>query len=161
LRTDLSGDPTFRQLLGRVRETLLGAYAHQDLPFERLVQELRPTRDTARAGQWPFFQILFQLDDTAPLLPQLDNLEAESVFVDRGTAKLPMVVIMSTAGDGSLDCGIEYMTDLIGADDVTRLIEEFLHCLSTVAADGSLRLGIISGEPAGPGRPASAETERR
>ena len=136
LRTDLSGDPTFRELLGRVRETLLGSYAHQDLPFEKLVQELRPAQ-VGRAGfsPWPFFEIVFQLDDTAPGLPMLDDVTAEPLFIDKGVVKLPLIVTMSTVGDGSLDCGVEYMPDLIGDDDVSRLLEIFLGYLQAFTED--------------------------
>jgi non-ribosomal peptide synthetase component F len=159
LRTDLSGDPTFRELLGRVRETLLGSYAHQDLPFDKLVQELRPAQ-AGRAGfsPWPFFEVVFQLDDTAPGLPALDDVTAEPLFIDKGVVKLPLIVTMSTVGDGSLDGGVEYMPDLIGDDDVSRLLEVFLGYLQAVTEDSGRPIRSLLPElvtpagPAGPGR---------
>jgi amino acid adenylation domain-containing protein len=162
LRTDLAGDPSFRELLGRVRDTLLGAYAHQDLPFEKLVHELRP----AAAGQagftpWPFFEIVFQLDDTAPDLPMLDDVGTEPLFIDKGVVKLPLIVTMSTLADGSLDGGVEYMPELIADDDVTRLIEVFRDCLQAVADDVGCPLGSLPGALAGPGGQAGPERAGR
>jgi non-ribosomal peptide synthetase component F len=152
LRTDLSGDPTFRELLGRVRETLLGSYAHQDLPFEKLVQELRPApAGPAGFNPWPFFEIVFQLDDTAPGLPMLGDVTAEPLFIDKGAVKLPLIVTMSTVGDGSLDGGVEYMPELIGDDDVSRLLDIFLGCLHAVAEDAGRPLRSLLPELVTPG----------
>ena len=74
LRTDLSGQPTFRELLARVRRVSLDAYEHQDLPFEKLVEELNPQR---RLGRSPLFQVLFQLLDFPESRPALQGLEVE------------------------------------------------------------------------------------
>ena len=97
LRTDLSGDPTFRELVGRVRETTLEAYAHQDLPFERVVEELQPERTLSHN---PLFQVAFALqnvdDGSRWACPGL-TLRLEDV--DSGTSKFDMFLEMSEHGD--------------------------------------------------------------
>src|SRR2546428_7007750 len=83
LRTDLSGDPSFQELLARVRTVTLGAYEHQDMPFETLLEELRPPRDLSRN---PLFQILFVLHNTPQQALELRGLTVHSMEIDPGTA---------------------------------------------------------------------------
>src|SRR6185369_5811814 len=94
LRSDLSGDPSFRQLLDRVREVALGAFAHQDLPFEKLVAEVQPGRDLSRS---PLFQIAFLLQNTPPSSLQLPGLTLEMVATEAKMAKFDLQI---TAAEG-------------------------------------------------------------
>src|SRR5205823_12395737 len=88
LRSRLEGNPTFRELLQRTREVALGAYAHQDLPFEQLVAELQPERDLSRS---PLFNVVFTMQN-APVAPlQLPGLQLASLPVETGTAKYDLV----------------------------------------------------------------------
>ncbi|MER6626271.1 condensation domain-containing protein, partial [Streptomyces sp. NPDC000931] len=99
LRTDTSGDPTFDELLGRVRETALGAFSHQDLPFERIVEELAPERDLARN---PLFQVSFAFQNFAESKWELPGTTVEQVDLATTTAKFDLLLALTEGVDGGL-----------------------------------------------------------
>jgi aspartate racemase len=96
LLTDLRGNPTFRELMARVREVALGAYAHQDLPFEKLVEELHPERDPSRT---PLFQVMFVLQNTPGPALELAHLNLSPVAMENRTAKFDLTLSMREQGD--------------------------------------------------------------
>ncbi len=138
-RGDLSGAPTFREVLARTREAALGAMAHQDLPFERLVNELRPDRTGSRN---PLFQVMFVLQN-APMSPtSLPQLEAQPVDVDNGTAKFDLTLQVLEAADG-LRASLEYNTDLFEADTIARFMRGFETLLQGIAARPEQRISDL------------------
>ncbi|HLX08013.1 MAG TPA: condensation domain-containing protein, partial [Thermoanaerobaculia bacterium] len=133
LRIDLTGEPDFGTLLARVREGALDAYAHQDLPFERLVEELAPERDLRLN---PLFQVMLQVDNM-PLAPiGAADLELLPVPLARGQAMFDLVV--SVAGQGEAITGVlEYDADLFAGATIARLVRHLVALLSAaVAAPG-------------------------
>ncbi|MET0649831.1 MAG: amino acid adenylation domain-containing protein, partial [Pyrinomonadaceae bacterium] len=139
LRTDLSGDPSFEELLGRVRETTLGAYAHQDVPFERLVEELQPERSLSHQ---PVFQIVFAWQNAPRGALRLPGLELESLGREVTTAKFDLVLNMWEAG-GALSAGLEYNTDLFDAETARRMTAHLSRLLEAAAAEPSARVGDL------------------
>lgn len=141
LRTDLSGDPTVLELLARVREVALGAYAHQDLPFERLVEELRPDRDLSRH---PIFQIMFEMMADEPDVP-LEDLQTESLLEElTGRApKFDLTLWMAERGDGSLLGSVEYAPDLFDAATIERMLRHFRAVLTGFVTEPGQRLGDV------------------
>lgn len=130
-RGDLGGEPTFRQLLGRTRETAVAALAHQDLPFERLVKELRPDRSLTRN---PLFQVMFVLQN-APMAPaNLPELRLRPLEVDNGTAKFDLTMSMIETADG-LRAELEYNADLFEPATIARLLGAFHTLLDGIVAD--------------------------
>jgi hypothetical protein len=122
LSTDLSGNPTFRELLHRVQEVTLGAYAHQDLPFERLVEELQPNRSLSYT---PLFQVAFVLQNasTQPEL-QTSDLRMSGLQVEGTTAKFDLTLtLVETAG--GITAGIEYNVNLFDEATIVRMSEHF------------------------------------
>ncbi|MGZ3460091.1 MAG: non-ribosomal peptide synthetase, partial [Archangium sp.] len=117
LRTRLAGNPTFRELLGRVRESALGAYAHQDVPFEKLVEALQPSHSR---GHSPIFQVMFLLQDGTVGTPVLSGVEARPLDVHTGTSMFDLTLSLSESGRG-LEGWLEYATDLFDVATVERM----------------------------------------
>jgi amino acid adenylation domain-containing protein len=136
LRLDLSGDPSFGELVRRVRETSLGAYGHQAVPFARLVEELRPRRDRSRS---PVFQVMFALQSGLAGQLRLRGLAVEVQPLHTGTAKFDLTLALSEPGD-LLGGSVEYDTDLFDAATVRRLVGQLDNLLAGAAADAEVRV---------------------
>ncbi|HEX6288924.1 MAG TPA: amino acid adenylation domain-containing protein [Herpetosiphonaceae bacterium] len=131
LRVGLDGAPTFRALLRRVRDLCLGAYAHQELPFEQLVEMLQPERDLSRHA---LFQVMFVLQNTPLAALKLPSLSFEPVRLDSGTTKFDLTLTFVEQGGGLLGT-LEYNTDIFVADTIARLAEHLTVLLRGIVAD--------------------------
>jgi amino acid adenylation domain-containing protein len=140
MRTDLSGNPTFRELLGRVRETALGAYANQDMPFEKLVEELSPERDLSRT---PLFQVFFNhivaMGDKAGGLP---GLEAEAVGGLDGESKFDMTLNV-LEGEGSIELHSSYNTDIFDSWRIAEMLKQYQILLESIVSDSDKRISEL------------------
>ncbi|MFQ4145488.1 amino acid adenylation domain-containing protein [Chlorogloeopsis sp. ULAP02] len=139
LRTDVSREPSFRDLLKRVRETALAAYAHQDFPFEQLVKELQPERALSHT---PLFQVMFVCQDTPMLALQLPNLTLAPLMIDNGTAKFDLTLYLEDTKQGLIGF-IEYNTDLFHSDTVNRMVRHFETLLEGVIADSDRSISSL------------------
>jgi amino acid adenylation domain-containing protein len=155
LRTELGGDPSFEVLLGRVRETALQAYDHQDLPFERLVQELQPERDH---GHPPMFQVMFTVQNVPLPVLDLAGVQASHFECSIETSMFDLTMtVLERSDEGETDevnlvAYVEYNTDLFDALTVARMLEHYKNVLGSVAADPHQRLSAI---------PLMSDTEKR
>jgi len=151
LRTDLSGDPSFRELLGRVREVCLGAYAHQELPFEKLVEELQPNRHLSHT---PLFQVMFALQNAPTPVLELGGVDSQPLSpfcVHNGATKVDLSLIMSETSQG-LMAAFEYSTDLFEEATITRMLRHFQRLLTGVVENPDSCLSKL---------PLLTEAERR
>ncbi|HEV2734193.1 MAG TPA: amino acid adenylation domain-containing protein [Longimicrobiaceae bacterium] len=139
LRTGLGGEPTFRELLARVRETTLGAYQHQDLPFERLVEALRVERDLSRHA---VFQVLFVLNNAPAEPPRLGGVRLSALGGERSAAKFDLALAVTEAG-GGLACELEYAADLFDPATAERMAEGYRVLLEAAAADPGRRVSSL------------------
>jgi amino acid adenylation domain-containing protein/non-ribosomal peptide synthase protein (TIGR01720 family) len=139
LRVDLAGDPRFDLLLDRVRAMALGAYAHQALPFEHVVEELAPVRDPSHS---PLVQVAFTLQNTPAEPPRLAGLTLAPLPVASGTAKVDLLLSLAEAG-GTLSGLWEYSTDLFDPVTVDRLSGHLATLLAGVAADPGRRISEL------------------
>ncbi|HEU4558131.1 MAG TPA: amino acid adenylation domain-containing protein, partial [Longimicrobium sp.] len=140
LRTDLSGDPTFREVLGRVREATLGAYEHQEVPFEKLVAELQPERSLSHS---PLFQVMFTLQNDGAGEGALADLQVSGVGAASEIAKFDLSLTLSTTAQG-LRCGLTYSTDLFERGTIVRMLGHLSRVLEQVAADADVRLSRLA-----------------
>ncbi|WP_189226194.1 non-ribosomal peptide synthase/polyketide synthase [Saccharothrix coeruleofusca] len=142
LRTDVSGDPTFTELVGRVRDVDLGAYANQDVPFERLVEVLNPERSLSRH---PLFQVTLSLNNVDRAVDASSTptgLAVRGLVVDDDTAKVDLGVYLQEA-HGRLTGAIEFATDLFDEATARSLAARFVLVLRVVAADPSVRVSEV------------------
>ena len=140
LRTDLSGDPAFGELIARVREVALGAFAHQELPFEKLVEKLEPNRHPGRS---PVFQVVFNYQNAAPAGPsELLGLTLRQIPAELGTAKYDLTLYMWEAPD-RLAGAFEYKTDLFEPATVARWRDGLVILLERAVAAPETRLSAL------------------
>ncbi|MCP4657450.1 MAG: amino acid adenylation domain-containing protein, partial [bacterium] len=140
LRTHLAGGSTYRELLTRVREAALGAYAHQDLPFEKLVAELEPERHLSRQ---PLFQVMMVLQNAPASEPELPGLTVNRLEVPRGISHFDLTLLLREI-DGTLFGGLEYSSDLFDASTARRMLGHFRNLLEAIVDDPGKRLAELS-----------------
>ncbi len=125
LRINLAGDPSFREFLRRVREVCLDAYQHQDYPFEKLVQQLRPARD---ASQNPFFQVLFNVVNLPSLANQVNGLTIEPMARAEDTARFDLTLFAPETRE-EIQIIASYNHDLFSSGRITAMLEQAKHLL--------------------------------
>jgi amino acid adenylation domain-containing protein len=140
LRANLSGNPTFKALLDQVKETAVGAYAHQDLPFEKLVEELQPQRDLSRN---PLFQVMFQFQNTAPPQPNLNGLRTSRVKITTETAKFDLLLLVREQDDALL-CVMEYNSDLFDGETIERMLANYATLLESIVTNPDAHIADLS-----------------
>ena len=140
LRTDLSGDPTFRELLRRVRKTCLGAYAHQQLPFDQLVEALHPERTLSHT---PLFQTMFMFLEVPEKTLDFPGLKLSQVPVDSGAAQFDLSLSLRTGMAPGLSGSLEYRTDLFEEATIARLAGHFQTILEGILVNPEQRLSAL------------------
>ncbi|MFN7415108.1 MAG: non-ribosomal peptide synthase/polyketide synthase [Dolichospermum sp.] len=139
MRTDLSADPSFSSLLVRVREMALSAYAHQDLPFEMLVEALQPQRNLSHT---PLFQVAFVFQNTPNSQVELTGLTVSPLVVENTTAKFDLTLAMENTGTGLVGVW-EYNTDLFDSSTIERMASHFVTLLEGIVANPFERISQL------------------
>ncbi|HEY0738980.1 MAG TPA: condensation domain-containing protein, partial [Herpetosiphonaceae bacterium] len=139
LRADLSGNPRFCDLLAQTRETTLDAYAHQNVPFEQLVEVLRPERDPSRP---PLFQVMFALQPQPTEVQKLPDLTITPLPPESGASKFDLMLGM-TASSRGLRATIEYNTDLFDRETIQRMVRQFTVLIESIVAAPERRIAEL------------------
>jgi len=141
LRTEVIDAQPFTELLQRVREVCLGAYAHQDMPFERLVQELQPEPDPSRA---PLFQVIFTMQNAPGEAMEMPGLQLRGMRTESATVKYDLTFLMGEGKDGALGVSIEYNVDLFDGTTIDRMVGHLSALLEGIAKDASRRVADLA-----------------
>ena len=139
LRTDLSGNPTFRELLRRVKDVCLEAYAHEDLPFEKLVAELEPERSASHA---PFYQVVFSLQPAPQFELEMPGLKLEILELENTKAKFDLSLDLQDSGS-DLSGIIGYSTDLFTPRTIERMVSHLITLVEAIVADPEQRISRL------------------
>jgi len=140
MRSDLSGDPTFPELLRRVRDVALGAYAHQDLPFEKLVEELQPERDLSRT---PFFQVFFNMLGFESVDFHLKALEVRRLVTGDAESKFDLTVYVSEK-NGKIALALNYNADLFESGTICCMLDHYHNLLYGIVQDPDSQISRYS-----------------
>ena len=140
MRGDLSDDPNFREYLSRVREVAVEAYAHQDVPFEVLVESLQVGRSLDRT---PLFQVAFVMQNLPKAELELAGVKLSRVEVDTGRAQFDLTLSLSETDDGGITGSINYNTDLFYAQTIERMQEHFRTLLEGIIRKPQQRLSEL------------------
>lgn len=144
IRTDVGGDPTFDDVLRRVRERAMEAYANQDVPFEQVVEAVQPARDRSRS---PIFQVAFQLLEGLAGELELPGVLVSRVPAAKDTTKFELTLMLHPSTDGAVRAVIEYNSDLFDSASVDRMLEHYAVLVAGIVADPACavsRLPIMS-----------------
>lgn len=139
LRGDLSGNPTFKELLQRVKEMTLGAQDHQDLPFETLIEDLQPERDMSHS---PLFQMMFVMNNAKVEKLQLSDLELTLVELENDSTKFDLILNVTDNEDG-LFCKLEYNTDLFKEETMGRFIGHYRNLIYSILRKPDKRISDL------------------
>jgi non-ribosomal peptide synthetase component F len=139
MRTNLAGDPTFRELLQRVRKVSLEAYAHQEIPFDRLVDALKLERSLRYS---PLFQVKLVLQNTPVQVLEISELTLSPVAIDRGTAQLDLILRLTEFEQVILG-SFEYSTDLFDGSTISRMSRRFEKLIGEIMAQPDARLSEL------------------
>jgi amino acid adenylation domain-containing protein len=131
LRSDLSGAPSFAALLRQVKQTTLDAYAHQDAPFEKLVEVISPERDLGRS---PLYQVMFTLQNAPYATLELGRATLERLEIQTVAVQCDLIMAMAETSDG-LGCSVDYSTDLFAEDTISRWMKQFEVLLEGIVAN--------------------------
>uniref|UniRef100_UPI0011AF55C5 non-ribosomal peptide synthetase n=1 Tax=Aquimarina sp. I32.4 TaxID=2053903 RepID=UPI0011AF55C5 len=137
LRSDLTGNPSFKELLLKVKHTTLEAYINQEVPFEKIVDRIQPSRDTSRT---PFFQVMFALQNNE-IIPdlELEGVEVSNLTFNQKIAKYDLTVNIMHIED-TLNCSIEYCSDLFKKVTIERIMEQYVILLSSICSDPTKKI---------------------